>query len=256
MSEFIKPSSVESYLTGIVHYLAPVYPHIHDWRSAPVVQQTLRGCKKLHNIPVKRKRALTIHELNRMSTLYYYSKQHDDTLFVAILLVGFYALLRLGELVYPDDPTLDCPRKMSQRNTLSITAASVRFQLPYHKADKFYEGNTVLVRPNPGPSDPIRAMARYTISRDRHFPNHSDLWVRGDGSRPRRHWFLRRLHLFCDGDVAGHSLRSGGATMLAENGISLDIIQALGRWSSEAFRTYIRLHPDLLHPPLAASQHT
>ncbi|XP_006458760.1 hypothetical protein AGABI2DRAFT_53101, partial [Agaricus bisporus var. bisporus H97] len=174
MSEFIKPSSVESYLTGIVHYLAPVYPHIHDWRSAPVVQQTLRGCKKLHNIPIKRKRALTIHELNRMSTLYYYSKQHDDTLFVAILLVGFYALLRLGELVYPDDPTLDCPRKMSQRNTLSITAASVRFQLPYHKADKFYEGNTVL------------------------------------------------------------------------NGISLDIIQALGRWSSEAFRTYIRLHPALL----------
>ncbi|KAF7773491.1 hypothetical protein Agabi119p4_5658 [Agaricus bisporus var. burnettii] len=256
MSEFIKPASVESYLTGIVHYLAPLYPRIHDWRSAPVVQQTLRGCKKLHNTPIRRKRALTLIELNRISTFYYHSKQHDDTLFVAILLVGFYALLRLGELVYPDDPSLDCPRKMSQRNTFSISAASLRFQLPYHKADKFFEGNSVLVRPNSGPSDPIRAMARYIISRDRLFPHHSDLWIRGDGTRPRRQWFLSRLHTFCDGNVAGHSLRSGGATMLAQGGVSLDIIQALGRWSSEAFHTYIRLHPALLQPPLQRLPHS
>ncbi|KAH8930079.1 hypothetical protein BT69DRAFT_1180113, partial [Atractiella rhizophila] len=62
-----------------------------------------------------------------------------------------------------------------------------------------------------------------------------------------RSWFIRRLRMHFSSDVAGHSLRSGGATHLAANGIPDSTIQKIGRWSSEAFQIYIRNHPILIH---------
>jgi hypothetical protein len=59
--------------------------------------------------------------------------------------------------------------------------------------------------------------------------------------------------LFFKNDVAGQSLRAGGATMLAEKGVAPFLIQAAGRWSSEAFRIYVRKNPFLLHSLLFAN---
>jgi hypothetical protein len=42
-----------------------------------------------------------------------------------------------------------------------------------------------------------------------------------------------------------HSPRAGGATFFASFGISEMILQALGRWSSEAWRIYIRDNPTI-----------
>jgi hypothetical protein len=42
-------------------------------------------------------------------------------------------------------------------------------------------------------------------------------------------------------------MRAGGATYLASLGTPPEIIRALGRWSSDAWELYIRLHPTLLH---------
>lgn len=66
--------------------------------------------------------------------------------------------------------------------------------------------------------DHVSAFTRYLAARDGRFALRAELWVCGDGSLPTRSWFLRRLqHLFPD-NIAGHSLRSGGATALAECG--------------------------------------
>lgn len=247
MSQFIKPSSVETYLTGICHNLVLIFPEVIRWRNSALVRQTLRGCKRLWGSPTTRKRALTLGELVSIASRYQSRCHFDDFLFLSILLSGFFALLRLGEMVYSNEPGLDCPRKMVQRSSLTLTATSLRFLLPYHKADRFYEGNSILIHSNPTSANPVKAMTEYVRLRDKHFPLHPDLWVRSDGSRPRRNWFITRLRQFTPPDVAGHSLRAGGATALAQHGVHLDLIQALGRWSSESFRTYIRLHPTLVH---------
>ena len=57
---------------------------------------------------------------------------------------------------------------------------------------------------------------------------------------------MTRLRQFFTTEVAGHSLRAGGATAMAEHGVSPSIIQAAGRWASEAFLIYIRKNPTLL----------
>lgn len=37
MSEHIKPSSIELYLTGICHYLSIEFPMVNQWRDNPLV---------------------------------------------------------------------------------------------------------------------------------------------------------------------------------------------------------------------------
>jgi hypothetical protein len=55
------------------------------------------------------------------------------------------------------------------------------------------------------------------------------------------------LRAFFPDSISGHSLRAGGATSLAASGVPFDRIRAMGRWSSDAFRIYVRKNPALLH---------
>jgi len=45
-------------------------------------------------------------------------------------------------------------------------------------------------------------------------------------------------------------MRAGGATSLAEAGVSPEIIQATGRWATDTFKIYIRKNPVLLQAML------
>ena len=98
---------------------------------------------------------------------------------------------------------------------------------------------------------PLPPLSNIT-SRDMKFPLLSPLWLREDGSIPTLTWFKRRLHTFFDSAVGGHSMRAGGATFLAECGTPPHLIQAIGRWKSNAFETYIRKHPVLIQALLFA----
>lgn len=247
MSQSIKPTSVESYLTGITHYLSAVYPCIRHNRASQLVTQTLKGCKKRYNTPTVRKRPLKLSELEHVANAYSSRHLHDDNLFLAQLIVGFFGLLRLGELVYPNDSSLDCPRKMILRSSLHVNNSELSFNLPYNKSDRFFEGNTVRILANPTTTNPITAVRQYLESRDILFPNSPDLWIMENGNRPRRNWFITRLREFFDNSIGGHSLRAGGATALAEDGVPFELIQGVGRWSSDTFRIYIRQHPIILH---------
>jgi hypothetical protein len=254
MCHHIKPSSVDGYLSGICQQLEPFFPDIRNSRKSRVVSRTLKGCKRLYNTPTKRKRALTFEDLDRVILFYHQSVSHDDFLFSAMLLTGFFALMRLGELADPDKVALRDPRKSIRRTTVQLTASKFAFFLPGHKGDQFFEGNTVIIPANDSLHDPHRTFVRYLSSRDRLFPLSSALWLREDGTKPTRSWFIRRLHFFFATDVGGQSMRAGGATALAELGTPGDLIQAIGRWKTESFRIYIRKHPVLLHALLFASR--
>jgi hypothetical protein len=160
---------------------------------------------------------------------------------------GFHALMRLGELVFSDKKKLQNYRKISLRHSVSILPHHYSFFLPSHKPDRLFEGNIILVQQTNTPTDPFKPFLSYLASRDSLFPVHPELWLTARGCVPTRHWFLSRLHKFFPKDIAGQSLRSGGATSLAEAGADFNTIQAAGRWSSDAFRIYIRKNPVLIH---------
>jgi hypothetical protein len=186
------------------------------------------------------------------------SIHHDDKLFLSMFLMAFFALLRIGELVFPDNRTIRDWRKISRRSTVEMHADRYEFILPSHKADRTFEGSRILVSGEKFSCPTLLHFQRYLDSRDAKFPLASPLWLTSAGTVPTRTFFISRLRSFFPAAVAGQSLRAGGATMLAEMGASPLIIQAAGRWSSEAFRIYVRKNPFLLHSLLfspAASSH-
>lgn len=245
-SHYINPRSIDTYLAGICHNLEPYYPNVRESRRHPLVVKALKGAKKLRAIGITRKRAITRTELGDVCDLYATSSDYDDLLFVAQLLTGFHGLLRLGELVWPDKKSLQDYRKVILRNSVQFTVASYSFFLPGHKGDRYYEGNRVLILQTQTRDDPYASFKKYLARRDAIWRFTPELWLRADGTIPTRRWFLNHLHRHFDENVAGHSLRSGGATALAQAGVPMHVIQAIGRWASDAFQVYIRTHPLLL----------
>jgi hypothetical protein len=252
MCHHISPDSVDSYLSGVCNQLEDHFPNVRKNRNSRLVAKTLAGCKRLRGKATKRKQPLTIRHLTIVvnwlkDRIARGNATHNDFLFVSQLLTGFYALLRLGELTYPDKKALRNPRKVSQRVSVAWRETGYGYFLPAHKADAFFEGNTLMIEKLDGPADPHKPFCDYIASRNKLFPYHPQLWLRADGTVPTRSWFIRRLRkVLPDAGIAGQSMRAGGATRLAESGALPHIIQAAGRWASNTFQIYIRKNPILL----------
>jgi hypothetical protein len=151
-----------------------------------------------------------------------------NKLFLAILLIGFHGLMRLSELTQPDAKARRSFSKLTMRHTLKIMPATFSFHLPYHKGDRFFEGNTVLIEARSGSSVcPYKHLSSYIADRDHPFPLYPELWLTTAGDVPTYSWFVKRLRNVRGSDVAGHLLRSGGATALALVGVCDDLFQVI-----------------------------
>lgn len=177
MCHHIKPGSVATYLSGICQQLEPYFPDIRKARNSALVHRTLQGCRRLRGTPTSRKRALTLDDLELVVNALGDSSDYDDILFLAQLLTGFFALFRLGEMTYPDDPQLRDPRKVTKRTSVRFSDLSYQFFLPGHKADRFFEGNTIIIRKNGHVFDPHKRFLAYINARDSKFPFSSPLLV-------------------------------------------------------------------------------
>lgn len=246
MSKHINPRSLPGYLSGIISRLEPMFPEVRENAKKPIVRRTLQGCKRLNPKAITRKRPLDYGDLRKLTDTLTPQSPYDDVLFVTLVLTGFYSLMRLGELVVPDQLAKRNFNKIIRRTSLKINNTQYQFLLPAHKADRFFEGNTILIQSTNSAPDAIPIMLRYLRQRDERFPHHPQLFLRQDGTVPAREFFMRRIKSALEGDVGGHSMRSGGATALAIAGVPDNRIQAMGRWSSDAYQQYIRKHPALL----------
>jgi hypothetical protein len=165
MSHHIKPESVNSYLSGICNQLEPYYPEARSNRRHQLVARTLWGCKKLRAVATTRKRPLMRSELSALQPHYMSSSSHDDLLFFVILVVGFHGLMRLGELVWPDKKSLQDYRKVTKRSSVELLPEGFSFFLPGHKADRFFEGNQIVLQRNASGDDPDTPFRKYLASR-------------------------------------------------------------------------------------------
>ncbi|KAG2737772.1 hypothetical protein P692DRAFT_201732639 [Suillus brevipes Sb2] len=120
MSHHIQPRSVDAYLSGIVNQLEPHFPNVRRSRHSMLVKRTLRGA--LHSLgrPIERKQPLLRDDLLRVYSSLQHPLSHDDLLWVTQLHCGFYGLLRLGELVAPDEAALREFSKFSLRTSVTF----------------------------------------------------------------------------------------------------------------------------------------
>ncbi|KAF8593906.1 hypothetical protein BDV93DRAFT_417201, partial [Ceratobasidium sp. AG-I] len=153
------------------------------------------------------------------------SESLDERLFVCLFAAGFHALHRLGELCWADEPGRRNYRRVILRSTVQISPTSISYLLPAHKADMSFSGNTIRLECRWPSINPIPIFNRYLALRDARFPFHCELWLTSQGVQPTKSWFRKRLATMFPSDISGHSLRSGGATALALDGVPDTLIQ-------------------------------
>jgi hypothetical protein len=234
-------ASGPKYLTGARHFLHRLYPSFDSNRASPIVKATIRGSKKVRADPVHRKQPIRIEHLLSFVAAAHSSGKYDDLLFATIMSCCFYGCHRSGELILKTKRVADW-RKIIKRSSLHFSRGYAGYRLPYHKTDPFYRGTDILFSAQEF-ADPITLLQSYVHKRDKLHGARRPLFLREDGSHPTRAWFDSKLFSFVDRSFGGHSPRAGGATFYASLGLSETIIMALGRWSSEAWKIYVRDNP-------------
>ncbi|KAF8548958.1 hypothetical protein OG21DRAFT_1422109, partial [Imleria badia] len=136
MSAHIRPDSVMVYLAGICNRLESEFPDVQQHRAHPLVKRTLAGCLRRGRQQPLRKPPLTLTILHDVLSSSAQTALHDDLLFATLVATGFYVLMCLGELVWPDTIALQSFRKVILRFSLRIDHNSYSFTLPTHKSLK------------------------------------------------------------------------------------------------------------------------
>ncbi len=135
---------------------------------------------------------------------------------------------------------LSCPARKSDSETIS-------FLIKQSKTDQIKKGHFVYIFNLSSPIQPYQAVREYLRLRISQAKSPLEpLFLDHAGNPVSRTWFQKQLKsiLLSAGisatNFSSHSFRIGAATSAAQKGLTKHQIQTLGRWSSEAFQSYIR----------------
>lgn len=238
----LSPNTINTYVAGVNHmHKLHGFP---DLRESFLVKKVMEGCFKLRKAKDVRL-PITITILTDISAILpdICYDAYETLLFRAALLLAFFGLFRVSEIVVPscinvnrsllrDDVRLDGQGKYIFV-TLRITKNNQNGRPTTLKISS--ESDVALC--------PFRAIEMFLI----HRPSISGpFFCHADRTPVTRSQFsavlarcISRVRPGCVG-IKSHSFRIGRASQLAALGLSEEKIRVLGRWHSGAFRTYIR----------------
>ena len=167
--------------------------------------------------------------------------QHDKLMLWAAVTTGFFGFLRSSEYVSPLTRRFD-PEKTLCFEDITYKHPNIHIQIKSSKTDPFREGCSICLAPSNADVCPVTNLIAYM---NQHPVKSGPLFTYTD------HTLLtqRRLNALLksaipsnpNNPISSHSLRIGAATTAASAGLPRWLIQQLGRWVSDCFRTYIRI---------------
>ena len=234
---------VKRYMAAL-NFFAHILGYHNVFASAPGLARLVRGIKRFQgNTATRPKRTpITPLLLRQMGRSLFRSPMlyADKVMIWAAMMTAFFGFLRISEytskLVRSFDPsTTLCVGDVSVAHT---TAA---IKLKSSKTDPFRQGVTVRLAANGSSLCPIKALKLY----QQYAPARSGPFFQfADGRYLTRRGLMGVLTLIKPHDVdnvSTHSFRIGAATAAAAAGYPRWAIQAMGRWSSDCYRQYIRI---------------
>lgn len=186
-----------------------------------------------------------------------------DAAFGSCLLSVFWAIARLGEFTTTTqtsfDPTHDIKRSdvsyKQDRNGFDVT----NFHVPVTKCSPNGEDVYWAAQPSCGAANPAPAFSNH-LRINHSLPPSAPLYAyrTDDGWSPlTRSFFTKRLKTITDllkmDPMQAHGLRIGGTLEYMLRSIPFDVVKTMGRWSSDAFRIYLRKHAIIIAPYLQDS---
>ena len=243
-------SSGKKYAT-ILNYLSAIsfhskLRHMPDLISSFHVQKFLLGIKNSSHPsqPLQPVSLVILSSLVNVATHAPLSHYYR-ALMCAVMSLMYFACLRIGEVAVSSHAhhMLSCSQVSVSLATPRIPSISIRFHSFKHSKGKT---PTLRIQHQPGqPHCPVATLSHYLSIRPG--PRSGPLFLLHDASPLTRPIFLRYLRQllaatpYCNLNINTHSFRVGRTTDMATSGKYSDIyIQKVGRWSSSAYKQYIR----------------
>ena len=241
-SRGLAASTVYTYISAIGYY--------HKIRSVAdptnhfVIKKCMQGYRnKSHKGDKRLPITPDILRLLVASLVHTLPSHFERLLIKAMYLLAFHAFLRISEMtVSPHNLTFHQVRFLyTDKSSLSGCEVSIcSFKHSNGKSQVLHvtcnNDNIMLC--------PVRALSEYCQKRG---SGAGPLFSFLDHSPISRHYFISQLNLslawagYSPDVYKTHSFRIGAATAAASMGVSEDKIQRMGRWSSNAFKKYIRI---------------
>lgn len=214
----------------------------------PFLQVVFEGCKRSsNNKPRQKKDPITSDMIKEWVNAYGDEENLPKLRFLLICVLGFTGFMRIDEIL------------KVQLKHLKFTVSHLEITLEKSKTDQLREGNIIYISKLDSKYCPVKilkrfmSLAKFDIHRDvnaflicrLHKTNkgHSASRELGIAYSRAREIFKEHISQFdTEGRNFGlHSLRSGGASAAAQNGVSDRLISKHGRWVSESGRNgYIK----------------
>jgi len=254
LARTVLPKTIRAYLASVTRLAAECgFPAIT--REFHFLSRVLRGVELTTTLrPREQRKPITCAILRKVLPLMD-TRRRDDAMLWAAMCLGTMGLLRGGEFALPNRSSVHSQRCLRISNvTFNAPRGDeprVMFvQLYCTKTDKARRGVQVVLGASKTDVCAVSAMLWYLKLRGgtEATSTSSPLFVFSDGAVLTRSLLVKcvRNLLECaqipTAGYSGHSFRIGGATDLARAGASDIAIQKAGRWTSDAFRLYVRVN--------------
>lgn len=174
-----------------------------------------------------------------------------DSAVYAAATSAFWGVCRLGELTVPSlgafDPHFHVARGtfISRKSDSNGDPVSIRFRIPWSKTTRWL-GADIILSAISVDTCPVLAFEHHLLANAAVPAEHGlfSYMHRGKARYMTKAAFLARCDSIWSGagleKVLGHSFRIGGASEHVDRGLSFDLLQIQGRWTSDAFLRYLR----------------
>ena len=243
LAKTVQHASIKVYLSGVraLH----IDQGFSDLSAGCLrLRRVLRGIKRCQGSPVASRLPIT-DDLMLVIWNSLDLSLPDHCMFWAACCRGYFGLLRASEFTVPNlasfSPSLHLSVQDISMDSM-VSPSYMRVNIKGSKTDPFRQGCYVHIGAGHLPLCALSALMTYLSLRGN---SAGPLFLFQDGrplSRATLTDWLRQIMASArvPGNFSSHSFRIGAATVAARNGVPDHLIQAMGRWSSNAYQLYIK----------------
>ena len=237
-----------AYTTACTYLSGLAFAHkVRGWPDPTksfTIGKMLTGLKKLCHRP-DRRRPITLITLSSLiqSLTTACISQYEQSLFKAAFLLCFFGLLRVSEFTATSKTS---PSPLLTSHCRSSRDRLITILITHSKTDQFHQGHLIkLWRTNDPILCPYAALHNFIHNHRLNKPG--PLFIHTDETPLTSYQFSAILQKTASHSgiprkgLSSHSFRIGACSLASALGVSTQDIKRLGRWSSQAFTSYVRV---------------
>ena len=206
----------------------------------------LRGVRRLAPGSSRRRprrSPITLSHLYRLFKYIHTANLHsvDKIMLQSAITLAFFGMLRSAEYTSPTSSSFVVGSTLQASDiSFSPDRQFAMINIKQSKTDPFKTGCTIRIASTNSLLCPVTALRNHLHTRNK---STGPLYIFIDGKYLTRQFVANLLSLALPHvpNINTHSFRIGGASAAASAGIPDSVIQILGRWSSDAYKRYLRL---------------